>query len=781
MNIESKLSINNIKRNKNRDFYTCISIVFCSMLIFMFLLVSLSIKNGINETINSEYNDFHFIVNDITQDDLEKVKNKEYVKKIYIQKDNNNIEKLEDFDNNFNTKVNIYIKYKNVNNSLKYSKDIINSIKNFNAKSLMFSDKETKRKSENKYKFNITNLTLNGIINPTIEITDNGTICRAEFNYEPIIKLIIVVVIAVFSVLSIIILYNAFLITIDERKREYATLNSIGATEEQIIKIVFIEALIISIVGIVLGFCFSYLISKEIIINLNRILIDTGYSIKLIINLKYILIAMLIIMFNVFISAIIPCVKASTTTTIQGIINNNGIHRKKISPIEKISSIEGKVAIKNMRRNSSKYRIISILLIVCQVSFISISTYINYEKKIANVISDYDIDARAQIDGDIDFNYKKVFDDYKTNYDSTFSYSDFEMRGYKFLVENQDALTKDANYIEFKDGKKALNIVLIKLNNNDYSNYIKKINAKDGDSILYNVQTIADIKEDYTMKYEISKVFKNKKDLKFDLVSIEENQNNDERDETIADQETKYNYDKVDNETLHQNIVLTDILINGFKDIEKSYMCPMIFVNETTFSKIKESIKLYTEKNGKMINQFIWGVEDSTLINIKSDKLIKFSNYMSSYISTHNIEESPVTYFTLEKNQKTIYIELIQYALFIITVQIIIIGIASAINVINASLQERKRDFYILNTIGATDRNIANILIKECIYTFIKATIISIIISIPIIYFIKKNITKSISLYKTLIPVGNITLFVGGLFILSLFITIMATKKITKY
>ena len=490
---------------------------------------------------------------------------------------------------------------------------------------------------------------------------------------------------------------------------------------------------------------------------------------------------MLIIMFNVFISAIIPCVKASTTTTIQGIINNNGIHRKKITPIEKISSIEGKVAIKNMRRNSSKYRIISILLIVCQVSFISISTYINYEKKIANVISDYDIDARAQIDGDIDFNYKKVFDDYKTNYDSTFSYSDFEMRGYKFLVENQDALTKDANYIEFKDGKKALNIVLIKLNNNDYSNYIKKINAKDGDSILYNVQTIADIKEDYTMKYEISKVFKNKKNLKFDLVSIEENQNNDERDETIADQETKYNYDKVDNETLHQNIVLTDILINGFKDIEKSYMCPMIFVNETTFSKIKESIKLYTEKNGKMINQFIWGVEDSTLINIKSDKLIKFSNYISSYISTHNIEESPVTYFTLEKNQKTIYIELIQYALFIITVQIIIIGIASAINVINASLQERKRDFYILNTIGATDQNIANILIKECIYTFIKATIISIIISIPIIYFIKKNITKSISLYKTLIPVGNITLFVGGLFILSLVITIMATKKLTKY
>lgn len=792
MNIENKLSFNNIKRNVNRAIYTCISIILCTMLIFIFLIIALSIKNGITETINSEYSDYHFVVNNIKQSDLEKIKSKDYIAKIYIQKDNGNLEKIEDFDNNFNTKINIYIKYKDVQNSLKYSKDIINNVANYNSKRLMFADEETRKQSENKYKFNTKNLTISGIINPTIEITDNGTICISEFNYEPIIKLIIIAIIIVFSVLSIIILYNAFLITIDERKKEYAILNSIGATEGQIIKIVLLEASITGIVGIAIGFFFSYLISNQLIVNINKIFTDTGYSIRLILNIKYIIIALLIIIFNIFISAIIPCIKASTTTIIQGIRDNKGIHRKRNSLIEKISSTEGKVAIKNIRRNSSKYRIITILLVICQVSYISISTYISYEKKIANVISDYDVDARAQFDKDMNINYKELFSNYKTNYDETFEYSDFEMRGYEFLIENQDNLIDTVNYKELEDGKKAINIVLIGLNDYDYSNYIKKINAKNGDAILYNVQTIMDIKEDYSMKYEISNVFKNTRDLKLDLISTKEkstknidekiDSNSEIQDETTENEErTKYDYKIIDNETLHGNIVLTDTLIKGFKDFEKTYMSPILFVNKTTFNKIKEKAKIYNEKSGEMISQFIWGLEDSTFINIKSDKLIKFSNYISSYTATHDIEESPVTYFSLEKSEKSIYIELIQYALFVIIIQIIAIGIASTINVMNASLQERKRDFYILNTIGATRQNIINILVQECIYFFVKATIISIIISIPIVHFIIKYMSQSVSISKILVPFGNIALFISILFILSLVITITSTRKFVKW
>ena len=54
----------------------------------------------------------------------------------------------------------------------------------------------------------------------------------------------IIIIFAAISILFIIILYNAFLITINERKKEYAVLNSIGGTEGQILKMILFEGII---------------------------------------------------------------------------------------------------------------------------------------------------------------------------------------------------------------------------------------------------------------------------------------------------------------------------------------------------------------------------------------------------------------------------------------------------------------------------------------------------------------------------------------------------------
>ena len=61
---------------------------------------------------------------------------------------------------------------------------------------------------------------------------------------------------------------------------------------------------------------------------------------------------------------------------------------------------------------------------------------------------------------------------------------------------------------------------------------------------------------------------------------------------------------------------------------------------------------------------------------------------------------------------------------------------------------------------------------------FIKATIISIILSIPILYAIIKSMTKTIILYKILIPFTSIGIFILLLFIISLIIAIYSVKFI---
>ena len=103
---------------------------------------------------------------------------------------------------------------------------------------------------------------------------------------------------------------------------------------------------------------------------------------------------------------------------------------------------------------------------------------------------------------------------------------------------------------------------------------------------------------------------------------------------------------------------------------------------------------------------------------------------------------------------------------------------SSTINIINASLIERKEDFNILYRMGATKVNIKKILIYECIYMFVKALIISTVLSIPIIYKIIKGMEQVLVLNKLLIPFGSIGIFIVVMFAISLTITICSTRII---
>ena len=115
----------------------------------------------------------------------------------------------------------------------------------------------------------------------------------------------IAVILLIFSILSIIILYNAFLITINERKKEYAVLNSVGATESQILKMTFLENIIIGILGIIIGFLISILGSCILLKMLNNIADSTIYNFKLILDIKYIILSFVIIIINIYVSSLI--------------------------------------------------------------------------------------------------------------------------------------------------------------------------------------------------------------------------------------------------------------------------------------------------------------------------------------------------------------------------------------------------------------------------------------------------------------------------------------------
>lgn len=754
MKIETKLTFNNIRKNIKRTIYTTISIALCSFLIIATLLVATSIGKSFKENIAQKYNDYYFLIKNISLDRFNKIKTKEYIKQIYLQE--NNEGQLYEIDNlpdsfQITDGINIYIKYDNYKKTCAYTNDILETL---NLTYIETSENcELNTKLLNSYGLIDVSIIPNGY-------ADSVPTCQARLNFTYVADILLVIILLIFSILSIIILYNAFLITINERKKDYAVLNSIGATEGQILKMTFLENIIIGVIGIIIGFLLSYLCSDLLLKLLNNIVASTIYNFKLVLDIKYIIISFVVIIINIYISSLIPSIRASSTSVIQGIKNNKQIKSQTNNSIlEKHLNIEGRLALKNLKRNKNKYKIITILLVICMTSYITISTYINYEKVAANLIDEYDVDAELELSENSNKYCKTILDNYGTTSGDKIEYSEYKVMGLYVLVEPEEALIANCRYADSLH----FPIQVIGLDDKSYNNYITDLNANNGDYIIYNNITKKEGKTEYVYKYYTA--FETNYEFDFKIVYC-----------NYVDEEASYEI--IDDETLKENFVLTEKLPSGFKEINNTEKIT-IFTNIDTFNKIEEKINIHPKGTNQ---QNIWMHFGNTsnsgnFVKIKCGNIINFSNYMDNIIQNQNIDIS-AKYYSLENQEKIIYANVLELILRTIILTIIIIGIISSINIINASLCEREEEFKALSRLGATKENIIKILIYENIYMFIKSTIISIILSIPILYAIIKSMTKTIILDKILIPFTSIGIFILLLFIISLIIAIYSVKFI---
>ena len=94
--------------------YTIISLILCTTLILTTMLLVSSIRNGVSENFDTEYNDYHVILKDLSAERFERIRNKEYIDKIYIKKNEN--APLEKVDSSYELGENssVYLKYKDI-------------------------------------------------------------------------------------------------------------------------------------------------------------------------------------------------------------------------------------------------------------------------------------------------------------------------------------------------------------------------------------------------------------------------------------------------------------------------------------------------------------------------------------------------------------------------------------------------------------------------------------------------------------------------------------------
>ena len=195
------------------------------------------------------------------------------------------------------------------------------------------------------------------------------------------------IVILLIAVGSVTVIYNAFAISVSERKKQFGLLAGTGATPGQIRRAVFFEGALLGLIGIPLGLLSGIGGIGVTLSVVNRLMIGSMYNedivLRLIVSPVTVPATAAFVALIIFISAYLPARRAAATSPIEAIrlsadIEIKGKTVKTARLTRRLFGIEGELALKNLKRNRRRYRTTVFSLFISIVLFISFSTFINY-------------------------------------------------------------------------------------------------------------------------------------------------------------------------------------------------------------------------------------------------------------------------------------------------------------------------------------------------------------------------------------------------------------------
>ena len=565
------------------------------------------------------------------------------------------------------------------------------------------------------------------------------------------------IMLALVSIGCIIVIYNSFAISVMERKKEFGLLSSIGATKRQLSHTVFFEAVVVGVIGIILGILGAYIGIGCVVLVINNLIGDMlEYKLYLVTNPLFIIIPVIFMIVVIGASAFIPSRRASKVSPIEAIRQNDDIkiNKKKIRTskvVNKLFGIEGEIALKNIKRNKKKYRVTIVSLFISIVLFISFSSYMNYTLNTASSVMGevpYDYQISYFGNGDDKEALDKINEIVKSS----------DVKEYvSYGVSNLSIIgnyTYSDEYLDFyksaygDDGIKALNnlkyqyISIYILDDNSYNKYKNLIGLDKDSVILLNKFKGVSYGNNKRVNYDIPVI--NSGNINIKICNFDDEENTDT---------TKYCNKNID------NIFVTN---KSFDLIEEfSYMSDFkIVVNKKLYDSISDSSTHYIQFN--IIS------DNTNNIDKLTKELDKYSN-----VNYTNIKES-----MKQANNLILVVKILMYGFISL---VTLIGVTSVFNTISTSMALRKREFAVLRSIGLTNRGFNKILFFESLFFGMKSLIFAIPVSIGVTVLIHYALADMMSISTIIIPWKYIIISIVSVFVIVLLTMMYSTSKIKKH
>jgi putative ABC transport system permease protein len=223
-------------------------------------------------------------------------------------------------------------------------------------------------------------------------------------NYARAFLVILATLIALIVCGSALLIYNAFAISIGERKKQFGMFASVGATSAQIRRIVLTEAGVIAAIGIPLGIL-GAIAGVGILLKLtqgivSQLILDAEQGMPLVVSPLVIGVTILFSAATILLSAWIPARRAFRVSPIDAIRQSGEIQEGKplnlrTSPlIRRVFGFEGVLALKSLQRDRKKYltTLLSLMIsIILFVAFNALMLYTNTTQRMAVKAMNFDL------------------------------------------------------------------------------------------------------------------------------------------------------------------------------------------------------------------------------------------------------------------------------------------------------------------------------------------------------------------------------------------------------
>lgn len=538
---------------------------------------------------------------------------------------------------------------------------------------------------------------------------------------------IVLVVLILIVIASVMLIYNAFGMSLSERVRYLGMLASVGATKSQKRKSVYFEGAILGAIGIPVGILAGILgisitlklvghkiISTGMIAGVN----DSNMQMKTVVPAWAIIGIILVSIFTIFISAFIPARKASKITPIDAIRQRQEIKvkpKKLKAPkyIKKIFGYEGELAYKNLKRNGKKSRLITVSIALSIVLFISC----NYFCGMFIQASGYEKNIPYQISTTITYGHKKELYDALDKMQGVNKYyidtTDMSIslgKSSQIIKNNEikDMANYTSDYSKLFGGEKYVSTVIHYVDDGEFNTLCENngIDYNDfyGDSLKCVLLNNLTHKQDTTKVFNDSIIGKH----------IIQNPDYASDDRNPLDIEVG-GLVKFDKNSLPCNLVAPSVV-----GIIMPYSQYINVVNKgVKANDISMNVCVETDEHKEVAENL------TTLLNE--------NDFGGSYVSD-NVD-------ILETMNTVIFI--IQVFVYGFITLISLITIANIINTISANIALRRKEFAMLKSVGTTPKGFSKMVSLESVFYALKAVIFGVPISVLISVALNKMLGES--------------------------------------